>query len=266
LLRRSFEKVPKSAKKNSVASTSPARASALRAEGPSRGRKRMTELTVAGHEPSPIMQINHAPMTPERFDRFLEKVAQTGNLALASRLADGFHSARSYKRLIDSDPQAKLRYEDSLDAYSGTVAQVLNEEVIDGNIAPVVSAGSIVKDKHGKEIYLRRRDPKLVAMLARAHNDRLRDVKTVVNLSGEVVGSDQDPSATILSSDLWQLTANDSAELLRILKVIHLNRNADLALTNPKVINGDVEEVPETDESWLDAPDLIAPVLKGARS
>lgn len=219
----------------------------------------MTELALAGHTPNPIMQINHAPLTPERFNRFLEKVAQTGNLALASRMADGFHSARAYKRLIDSDPKAKLRYEDALDAYSATVAQVLNEEVIVGNMAPAISAGGIVKDSTGKEIWLRRRDPKLVAMLARKHDRNLAEVKRIVTLDGgKVVDSESDPAATVLSSDLWQLTAQDSAELLRILKIIHENRNADMALTNPKMIDAEEADFTEVEpDPWENEPDLV---------
>ena len=210
----------------------------------SRGRARASELALTGHTPNPIMTQNHTPLTPERVDRFMEKVAECGNLALASRMADGFHSARSYKRLIDSNPEVKQRYLDALDAYSATVAQVLNEEVIQGNWAPAISAGSVVKGKDGKEIWLRKRDPKLLAMLARKHDRALAEIKRIVTLDGgKVVDSDQDPAASIFSSDLWSLSQSDAAELLRILKLVHENRNASMALANPRVIDGDFEDV-----------------------
>ena len=218
------------------------------------GRARMQQLQAAGHVSSSMMQTKHTPLTPARVSRWLEKVAITGNLTLASITADGWQSSRVYKRAIEASPELKQRYLDALDVYSSTIARILHEEVVEGVKTPIVSAGEILT-------WVRKRDPKLLAMLARKHDKGLRDVKTQITLEGKVVDSEADPAATILSSDLWQLNAQDSAELLRILKIIMDNRNADLALQPMKMVEGeftDIEpmEAPEDRAAEIDPWEL----------
>lgn len=194
--------------------------------------------------PADSRSVPHFRLTPQRIETFLTRLAETGNVGLAASRTDGnVNTRRSYLRLAANDPAFKAQLDDALEAYASKVAQVLNEEVIEGNLAPAISAGSIVKDKNGKEIWLRRRDPKLVAMLARAHNAKLRDSKTIVNVDGSPVCDPNDLKVVLSLSDLDRLDISERQSLLALCRKVYANRLEEFAAPEMKTIGADYEDV-----------------------
>lgn len=190
------------------------------------------------------LSVPHLKLDEARKSKFIAYVAQNGSLEQSASQVDGaIHSIRSYRRLMATDAQFKNQVDDALAAFAGRVNEALISEAVEGVESYVIGKGEVVlHPETGLPLKVRKREAKLLAMLAASLNKSLRQVKTVVTVDGKIVDSEADPACSIFSSDLWQLSSSDSAEILRILKIIHENRNAPLALEQPMKTVADIED------------------------
>ena len=214
-----------------------------------KGRKAMAVTGVVNQN----LSVPHNPLTPQRQQTFLTRLAECGNISQAASLCDGgIGSARSYRRLASVDPAFQRAMADALDGYAARVNEAVNREGLEGQMVPVVSAGEIMTDPITKKpIYIRKVSEKILLQLARSTNAAMRDHKVVTNQNGEMVSDPNDPKIILSVSDLARLDLTDSEMLIAICKKIYANRVEEFSGPDMKTISGksDIEDVEYEDAS-----------------
>jgi hypothetical protein len=116
-------------------------------------------------------------------------------------------------------------------------------------MVPVVAKNGIVKDKDGSEVWIRKRDPKIVLALSKKHDFGLREIKTTINVdAGNPNAADpNDPQFIVKSSDLHRLPQADMETLTRLLQQVHANRRETMAEITARPDYLDAEDVSYTD-------------------
>ncbi len=191
-------------------------------------------------------------VTDERGSTFLSHLELTGDVARAALLTDGNRDTRrTWLRLMAKDPAFAKASEDAMAAYSSRVGDVLRQEFFEGVMTPVVGRNGIVRDKDGNEVWIRKRDPKIVLALAKKHDFGLREIKTTINVdAGNPNAADpNDPSFVVKSSDLHRLSHQDMETLTGLLRKVHENRRETMAEITARPDYLDVEDVPYTEEN-----------------
>jgi hypothetical protein len=167
------------------------------------------------------------PLTEGRQTTFLGHYSETGDVAKAAQLTDGnSQTRRTYLAAMIRDQAFGKACEDALAIYASRVGEVLREEFFEGVLTPVVGRNGIVKDKSGKEVWLRKRDPKIVLALAKKHDFGLREIKTTINVDANnpTAENPDDPRVYVASSDLLRLKPGEVTTLTALLRKVHENR------------------------------------------
>jgi len=179
--------------------------------------------------PSPTRSQIHQPITDARKAKYVAALALTGSTTKSCMAADGnANTRRSYKVLESKCPRFAAQVEDALQIFSQKVADVLESEFFTGTLIPVTGAGRIITDKNGKEVWIRKRDPKIVLAFAKKYDPQLREVKTSVNLNVDATPNDGSPHVVLRPADFWQLDESDSSRLLEICRKVYSNRQQTL--------------------------------------
>jgi hypothetical protein len=193
------------------------------------------------------------PMTEERKSKFLEALKKFGSIQKAAEAVDGnINTRRSFMGAIAKDPAFGRAAEDAMAAYSEKIADVLRQEFFEGTMVPVVNKDGIVLDKDGNEVWIRKRDPKIVLALAKKHDFGLREIKTTVNVdaSNPLADNPDDPRVYVASSDLLRLEPDEVQTLTDLLRKVHRNRaESFLDITPPQRDQLDAEDVSYTVET-----------------
>jgi hypothetical protein len=195
---------------------------------------------------NPSRSIPHQPLSSARKAKFLVELAKTGSFTAAARHTDGSEGTRrSYKVLQAKDATFARDCEESLHQYSEAVHQVIREQFFDGNISPVVSGGHIVKDKNGKEVWLKTKDSRILLNYLKRWKPEYTDAKNLnINVDGQPADPN-DPEIRIRASDLWTLPAHEAEQLLGLLRKVHSNRSESLVDISPQPEDLEAEAIEE---------------------
>lgn len=207
--------------------------------------------------PAPSRSVPHRRVTTRRLNKFLRHLSECGSINKAAELTDGnINTARNYKTRIARDPIFSRQAEDALAAYAEKVAGVLREEFFEGVLTPVVNKDGVVLDpKTGEPIWLRKRDAKLVLAMARKFDHALREVRTTVNVDGSPVADERDPEIRIRASELYGLTAEESAKFIELASKIYARRSETMAaITRPDYLDSEPLEITYTEVQPEDRP------------
>lgn len=178
----------------------------------------------------------HQPLTPERIDRFLEVLAETGSSYAAAAAATphgaGDHPGYStFRDLRKKDLDFARRWQEAEAHYVGALEKVASKWAMKGRSRPVVDKnGNIVGyDEHPP-------DPRIMLAVLRRHRPDDWDERKRLEVSGTVDHRHTDESAAVLTYDDVMLLPPDERQQLGLL----LARVADLrAERDGKVIEHD---------------------------
>ncbi len=194
---------------------------------------------------SPSRSIPHMPITPARKAKFLAALGRTGSFTAAARHTDGSEGTRrSYKVLQAKDQAFARACEEALHQFAESVHEVIRKQVFEGNIAPVVSGGHIVKDKDGKEVWLTTKDSRILLNYLKRWKPEFTDAKNVhVSVEGQP-NNPADPHITIRSSQIWSLPAHEAEQFLILARKIHaLSSEPMIDITPPEFMEAEAVEV-----------------------
>jgi hypothetical protein len=117
-------------------------------------------------------------LTGRRTKRFLEVLAENGNVTIAARAAGVSRSGVYAHRQLD-DAFAKA-WEEAEQVAADRLEAEAWRRAVDGVSEPLVSAGKLVRDEDGRPMAIQRYSDNLLALLLRAHKpDRFRDRTSV---------------------------------------------------------------------------------------
>lgn len=216
--------------------------------------KNWSEGGKGGHLPlqrsSEIAPYTRQPLTHERKASFLIHLETHGDVAKAAMLTDGNpNTRRTFMRAMAKDSAFGKAAEDALAAFSTRVGDVMRQEFFEGTMVPVVNKDGIVQDKDGNEVWIRKRDPKIVLALAKKHDFGLREIKTTVNIdAGNPNAADpNDPQFIVKASDLNRLSQPDMEALTGLLRKVYDGRREAMAEITDRPDYLDAEDVQYTD-------------------
>lgn len=104
-------------------------------------------------------------LTRARQERFLEALAQSGNVTAAVAVA-GISRTRAYE-LRKTDPTFAVAWDEAEEAAAALEAEA-RRRAVEGVAEPLVSAGKFVRDDDGPPIAIRRYSDNLLLALLRA--------------------------------------------------------------------------------------------------
>ena len=100
------------------------------------GRKKQpAKIDTLGHRA-------HVAWTPERREKFLARLSETGNVQLAAALAGV--SRRHAHTLRQTDPAFAQQWVDALDDFADRLEEVARRRAVDGYDQPIVRSGKVV--------------------------------------------------------------------------------------------------------------------------
>ena len=124
--------------------------------------------------------------TAERQRRFLEHLAETGNVSRSVKLV-GTSATRVYA-LRHNDPAFRQAWDEAEEVAGGRLEAEAWRRAVDGFDEPVVSAGKLVRDENDNPVMLRRYSDTLLIALLKAHRpqkfDRRAPAATNVLVAG----------------------------------------------------------------------------------
>jgi hypothetical protein len=129
-------------------------------------------------------------LTPERQQRFLGFLAETGNVSRSVKLA-GTSAPRVYT-LRQNDPAFRQAWDEAEEIAADRLEEEAWRRAVEGFEEPVVSAGKLVRDEAGNAVMMRRYSDTLLLALLRARrpgkfNKRLSaDIAIASNVSFDV--------------------------------------------------------------------------------
>jgi hypothetical protein len=119
-------------------------------------------------------------LTRERQKRFVEALAETGNVTAAVRLA-GTSRTRAYE-LRKTDPAFAAAWDEAEQVAADKLEAEAWRRAVDGIEEPMVSGGKLVRDDNGQPIAIRRYSDQLLTALLRAHRPEKFRERTAVEI------------------------------------------------------------------------------------
>jgi hypothetical protein len=117
-------------------------------------------------------------LTPARRKRFLEVLAETGNVTVAVRLS-GTSRTRAYE-LRKADDEFAAAWGEAEEIAADRLEAEAWRRAVEGIAEPLVSAGKIVRDDDGQPIAIRRYSDNLLLALLKAHRpDKFRERRAI---------------------------------------------------------------------------------------
>ena len=121
--------------------------------------------------------------THKRQKRFLEALAETGNISQAVSLA-GTHRSSVYAAR-KRDEAFAAAWDEALETATDGLKQEARRRAVVGVDEPIVSHGRLVTDEDGNAVTVKRYSDALLIALLKAHSPKFGD-RTNVNLTGNL--------------------------------------------------------------------------------
>jgi hypothetical protein len=154
-------------------------------------------------------------LTPERQQRFLSFLGETGNVSRSLKLA-GTSRPRVYT-LRQNDPAFRQAWDQAEEIAADRLEEEAWRRAVEGFDEPVVSGGKLVRDEAGNAVMVRRYSDTLLLALLRAR----RPGKFNKRLSADIAVTSSAVSfdvRTMLLTKLAQLATHTEAEDRRLLE------------------------------------------------
>ncbi len=121
--------------------------------------------------------------TAKRQKRFLEALANTGNISQAVALSGTNRSVVYAAKKRDESFAAA--WDEALEVATDALEQEARRRAVLGVDEPIVSHGRLIVDDHGNAVTVKRYSDQLLIALLKAHSPKFRD-RTNVNLTGNL--------------------------------------------------------------------------------
>lgn len=148
-------------------------------------------------------------LTAERQQKFLNCLAESGNVSLSAKLA-GTSRVRVYA-LRRSDPAFKQAWDEAEEIAADRLEEEARRRAVEGFDEPLVSGGKLVQDAAGHVVTVRRYSDALLLALLRAHRPERfgKRLSAEPGISGSAVSVDV---RTMLLAKLAQLAGDAEAQ------------------------------------------------------
>lgn len=149
--------------------------------------------------------------TPERQRRFLEHLAETGNVSRSVKLV-GTSATRVYA-LRHNDPAFRQAWDEAEEVAGGRLEAEAWRRAVDGFDEPVVSAGKLVRDENDNPVMLRRYSDTLLIALLKAHRPQKFDRRAPAATNNVLIAGNAGPDIrAMLLAKLAQVAAESEHE------------------------------------------------------
>jgi hypothetical protein len=162
--------------------------------------------------------MKRAKLTGARQERFLEALAQTGNVAAAVTVA-GTSRTRVYE-LRKMDPTFAAKWDEAEEIAVDKLEAEARRRAVEGVAEPLVSAGRIVRDDDGQPIAIRRYSDNLLLALLRAHRPPRRERAVRYRLPALQSASDAAGAMAAITAGVaaGDITPGEASELAKLVE------------------------------------------------
>jgi hypothetical protein len=157
-------------------------------------------------------------LTTARRERFLEALANTGNVTAATAAA-GTSRTRVYE-LRKADPAFASAWEEAEEIAIDKLEEEARRRAVDGVAEPLVSAGKLVRDDDGQPIAVRRYSDNLLLALLKAHRPPRRERAVRFQLPALRSASDAASAMAALTAGVaaGEVTPGEAAEFSKLVE------------------------------------------------